>query len=157
MVLRVLRLLLPAAILATASLATTAGSATAYGTQTIAQLELSVNCDNPTPLVCSEFGGTGGFWIWTAINSPGTEADFAGAGCGHTVGGGGGAGAGGAQGDAFWAPDTTQRGFFTDPKGNYYDVLYPVGPGFAFQYPATQGTYSAHPAPGVAIQLTVAP
>jgi hypothetical protein len=159
----VFRLLIPAAILVMASLSTTATTAGAYGANEVAQLELSVNCDNPNYFLCSPAGvGTGGFWLWTALNSDGT-ADFSGAGCGHVVGGiggRGGAGAGSIKGNASWSGPSSSSapgvfGLITDPNGNYYTVVYPgVGPIF---YPATQGHYAFQPAPGVTIQLTVAP
>jgi hypothetical protein len=162
----VFRLLIPAAILGMASLSTTATTAGAYGANEVAQLELSVNCDNPNFSLCAPppaGGGTGGFWLWTALNSDGT-ADFSGAGCGHVVGGiggPGGAGAGSIKGSGSWTgpfPSSAPGvlGLITDPNGNYYTVVYPHG-GPTISYPATQGHYAFHPAPGVTIQLTVAP
>jgi hypothetical protein len=159
---RVLRAALVAAILAIASLGVTTSGVAAYGKadQPLAQIEFSGNCDNPTFFLCAQVVGTGGLWVWTEVDTGGT-ADFTGASCGHVVGGiggPGGAGAGPFKGTATWYESSTIPGnafaFATDPGGNYYIVTYP---GNVFAYPVTQGTYSVHPVPGVAIQLTVAP
>src|SRR4029079_2964431 len=71
------------------------GKALAYGPGAVAQLEVSGNCTNVT-FCNANFGGTGGLWIWAALQSDHT-ADATFAGCGHTVGGGG-PGSGGGRG-----------------------------------------------------------
>jgi hypothetical protein len=79
------------------------GKALAYGKGTVAQVEISGNCTNNS--WCTQnFGGTGGFWLWAALNPNGT-VDATEAGCGHTVGGvggPGGAGGGGGPIDGSW-------------------------------------------------------
>jgi hypothetical protein len=45
--------------------------------------------------------------------------------------------------------------FFVDPNNLYYNVVIPDGVPFSF--PQTQGHYSLMPAPGVALQLQIAP
>lgn len=81
----------------------------------------------------------------------------AGAGCGHVRGVGGGAGP--ITGDVTWWWSQTPEAFPAvpgplDPKG-YYNVNLPGGPAIAFN--VSVGHYSAHPAPGVALELQVAP
>jgi hypothetical protein len=80
------------------------GKAFAYGKGTVAQVEVSGNCTNAS--WCSaNFGGTGGFWLWAALN-PDNTVDATEAGCGHTVGGvggPGGAGGGGGPIDGTWS------------------------------------------------------
>jgi hypothetical protein len=98
-------LLLVALVVALSAAAGALGSgrALAYGRGTVAQVEISGNCTNNS--WCTQnFGGTGGFWLWAALNPDGT-VDATEAGCGHTVGGiggPGGAGGGGGPVDGNW-------------------------------------------------------
>ena len=89
-----------------------AGTATAApsvppGGDALYQVEISGNCTNNS--WCTQnFGGTGGFWLWAALNPDGT-VDATEAGCGHTVGGvggPGGAGGGGGPVDGSWKIDS---------------------------------------------------
>ena len=81
------------------------GSALAYGPGSVAQIEMSGNCDNAT-WCNANFGGTGGLWIWASLNNdPGHTVDYTFNGCGHSVGnvgprgfGPGGSGGGGPRG-----------------------------------------------------------
>jgi len=81
------------------------GRALAYGPGEVAQVEMSGNCNNAT-WCNANFGGTGGVWIWAALNNdPGHTVDFTFDGCGHSVGnvgprgfGPGGSGGGGPRG-----------------------------------------------------------
>ncbi len=165
---KLLRLLISASVMVAASVVASTSSAAAYGAadHPLAQLELSANCDNPGFVLCAPPPagvGTGGIWLWIEVDSNGT-ADFAGAGCGHTVGGisgPGGAGAESLRGGTTWTYATSaqaqQSGAFLfgiDPSDRYYLVKF--GPGF-FAFPTTQGHYSFQPVPGVTIQLQVAP
>jgi len=165
---KILKPLIPASLLVVASVAASTNGAAAYGAadHPLAQLELSANCDNPNFVLCAPPPagvGTGGIWLWIEIDANGT-ADFAGAGCGHTVGGIGGPGGAGAEsikGATTWTFATgaqaQQAGAFLfgiDPSDKYYLVKF--GPGF-FAFPTTQGHYSFRPVPGVTIQLQVAP
>lgn len=145
-----------------------AGKTLAYGKadQPLAQLEFSGNCDNPTFQLCQPYPdgvGTGGIWLWVEVDANNT-ADFSGAGCGHTVGGiggPGGAGAGSIKGSGTWyyssgenlPPNAFPVG--VDPTDWYYVVT--LDPEDVFAFPVTQGHYSWHPAPGVALEAQVAP
>lgn len=143
-----------------------AGQAFAYGKadQPLAQIEFSGNCTNPDFPLCApppDGVGTGGIWFWIEIDANGT-GDVAGAGCGHTVGGVGGPGGAGAEsirGDINWSYSTGVPdgafGFATDPTNTYYLVT--LDPQDVFAFPVTPGHYSWHPAPGVALELTIAP
>jgi hypothetical protein len=74
-------------MLAVAVVALLAPAASAYGRLAVYQIGISMNCNNPKPGVCDQFGGTGGFWGWAEFDSDNTgDAEFT--GCGHTVGGG---------------------------------------------------------------------
>jgi len=157
---RILRVLLPAAVLVAASIASSSNVASAYGAadQPLAQLEFSGNCNNPSYSLCQRVG-LGGIWIWIEIDA-GSEGDIAGAGCGHVRGVGGGAGP--IRGDITWsytdvagavAVDAFVLGI--DPHDQYY--LIPLGPGEVFAFPTTVGHYSFHPAPAVALETQVAP
>ena len=150
-------------------LALPAAEALAYGKadQPLAQLEFSANCDNPNFPPCAPppaGGGTGGIWLWVEVDAVNNSVDFAGAGCFHTVGGiggPGGAGAGPIRGTGTWTYGTLETlpanafPVAIDPNDQYYVVT--LDPQDIFAFPVTQGHYSAHPAPGVSVQTTVAP
>jgi hypothetical protein len=97
------------------------GKALAYGPGAVAQVEVSGNCTNVT-FCNTNFGGTGGLWIWAALQSDHT-ADATFAGCGHTVGGGGpgSAGGGGGPQDGTW---TTASNLF---EAAFTDGAFPLG------------------------------
>jgi len=148
------------AMLAAAGVVGGASGASAYGAadHPLAQIEFSGNCNNPDFPLCQPPPagfGLGGIWLWIEIDANGT-GDVAGAGCGHVRGVGGGAGS--ISGDITWFKATLPPGpglFAIDPTNTYYVVV--LGPGEVFPFPVTQGHYSFMPAPGVAIQLQVAP
>ncbi len=157
---RIVRLVLLAGLLAIASLGLTTTGVAAYGHADgpLAQIEFSANCNNPGFLLCQQVG-LGGIWLWIEIDSDtgvlhdGGDADVAGAGCGHAPGVGGSAES--IRGEFEWTWSQFPQGFpgaflALDPNG-YYNVA------FGFSFPVTVGHYSLHPAPGVAIELTVAP
>jgi hypothetical protein len=81
------------------------GNALAYGPRSVAQVEISGNCNNPS-WCNANFGGTGGLWIWASLNNDVSHSvDFTFNGCGHSVGnvgprgfGSGGSGGGGPRG-----------------------------------------------------------
>ena len=159
---RPLRTLLAAGLLGFALIGATAGGALAYGRADgpLAQIEFSANCNNPDFELCQQVG-LGGIWLWIEIDSAqGQTADIAGAGCGHIKGVGGGADS--IRGEIDWewtaTPQGLPGGFLPpDPAGYYTIVLQgPDGPE-PFSFPVTVGHYSLHPAPGVAIELQVAP
>jgi len=155
-----LRVLLAACALAAVAVAGTTGGVAAYGRadQPLAQLEFSGNCNNPSFPLCfpAPAGfGLGGVWFWIEIDAGGT-GDIAGAGCGHDRAGSGGAGS--IRGEIDWWGSTGPQGaaFFTDPNNLYYNVdLGDGGPPLSF--PQTVGHYSFTPAPGVSLQMQVAP
>jgi hypothetical protein len=155
---KLFRLTVLTAVLAIATLGLSVPNASAYGhaDQPLAQIEFSANCNNPDFPLCfappAGFG-LGGIWLWIEIDATG-DGDVAGAGCGHIRGVGGGAGP--ITGEVTWWYSATPAGeaIFTDPNGSYYNV--DLG-GEVLSFPVTQGHYSAHPAPGVAIELQVAP
>jgi hypothetical protein len=158
---RLLRILVPAMLLMGAGTASSVTGAAAYGSQDqpLAQIELSANCNNPSYPLCAPPPagvGLGGIWLWIEIDSNNT-GDVAGAGCGHVRGVGGGAGS--ISGDITWTRSTGVPpgafAFGTDPTNTYYVV--PMGPGEVFAFPVTVGHYSFMPAPAVTIQLQVAP
>ncbi len=166
---KLLRILVPAAFLAALSVGASTAGVAAYGAadQPLAQVELSANCNNPSFPLCAPPPagvGTGGIWLWIEIDSDHT-ADFAGAGCGHTVGGiggPGGAGAGGIRGTTTWSYATSAQAqaagaffFGVDPNDEYY--LVDFGPDGLFAFPTTRGHYSFQPVPAVTIQLQIAP
>jgi hypothetical protein len=157
-----LRLLVAASLLAVATLGSTTGGVAAYGRadRPLAQIELSANCNNPGFPLCfpPEAGGfgLGGIWLWIEIDSSGA-GDLAGAGCGHIRGVGGGAGP--IRGDITWTGSVGPQGFnffAFDPNNLYYNVTLPGQPS-VFSFPQTVGHYSFKPAPGVTIQVQVAP
>ena len=157
---RVLRAALLGGLLASASLWAMAPAVAAYGRadHPLAQIEFSANCNNPGFGLCQQVG-LGGIWFWVEIDAANT-GDIAGAGCGHIRGVGGEAGS--IRGDINWwwsaGPQGIPAVFFAFDKNGYYNFVLagPDGPE-TFSFPVTQGHYSAHPAPGVAIELTVAP
>lgn len=129
---------------------------------TLAQVELSANCDNAA--LCGFVGGTGGIWFWTSIEANNT-GDLSGASCGHTVGGiggPGGAGSGSIQETIAWtyttleaAPQTANFFGTTDATDSYYLIS---GPGIGqWVVPTVTGHYSVKLAVGIQIQITVAP
>lgn len=149
--------------------AVSASAAFAYGRadSPLAQVEVSANCDNPSFWLCAPFPegvGTGGIWYWVELDADGS-GDLSGAACGHTVGGvggPGGAGAGSIKGTASWTYSTLETApqgviFFgtTDPHDNYYLVT--ITDGSQWLIPVTTGHYGTKLAPGVQIQITVAP
>jgi hypothetical protein len=156
-IVKLLRLLIPAALLVAASIGASSSSAAAYGSadQPLAQIELSANCNNPDFALCQQVG-LGGIWLWIEIDAGGS-GDIAGAGCGHVRGGGGGAGS--IRGDITWTRSTgVPQGAFAfgrDPTNTYYVIT--LGPGETFAFPVTVGHYSFNPVPSVTIQLQVAP
>lgn len=159
---RIVRVALIAGLLVVASMGFGASGAAAYGhaDQPLAQIELSLNCNNPDFPGCQPppVGfGLGGVWLWIEIDANGT-ADVAGSVCGHTLGGGGGGGARSIRGEFEWSFSPTPVGgvLFLDPNGYYVVDLEPALES-ALSLPITRGHYSAHPLPGVAIELQVAP
>jgi hypothetical protein len=154
------RVLLASCALVIVALGATTGGAAAYGRADgpLAQIEFSGNCNNPDIPLCfpppSGFG-LGGIWFWIEIDAGGT-GDIAGAGCGHDRAGSGGAGP--IRGEITWWGSVGPQGaaFFVDPNNRYYNVdLGDGGPPLSF--PQTVGHYSFHPAPGVALELQIAP
>jgi hypothetical protein len=158
---RSIRLLLAAGLLTAASLGAAAPGVAAYGQadQPLAQIEFSANCNNPASPICSpETGfGLGGIWLWIEIDAGGT-ADIAGSACGHDRAGSGGAFS--IRGEFAWSWSASPQGFPAtfvapaDPNDGYYNIAF--GPD-VLSFPASHGHYSAHPAPGVALELQVAP
>jgi hypothetical protein len=154
----VIRASLLAGLLAAAGVIVSATPVAAYGRaeHPLAQIEFSGNCNNPDFFLCAPPPagfGLGGIWFWIEIDAGGT-GDIAGAGCGHDRAGSGGAGS--IRGEITWRYSDHPVGpsFFTDPNGLYYIVDFGDGP---FTFPTTQGHYSFHPAPGVAIENQIAP
>lgn len=153
-----------AAILITGAIAPRA--VLASGTTTLAQVTVAANCDNPGYPLCAPSPngvGTGGIWYWAEIDAGGA-GDLSGAACGHTVGGvggRGGAGAGSIKGPITWtystaeaAPGAINFGEI-DPHDSYYLVT--ITDGSTWLIPTTTGHYGVKLAPGVQIQITVAP
>lgn len=171
----------------TGSLATTSGAlAYGAQDQPVAQVEISGNCDNPSFSFCSNVVGVGGIWAWAALDSvpssavPGwNEMDATVADCGHTPGGGspGSAGAsGGPDSIGVWQEFSTlnaaeaatggaaQPLLLLSGQNPYTGPVYVLdffpgsGPNdFEAVVPVAQGHYSAQPAPGVSLQIQVAP
>jgi hypothetical protein len=155
--------------------------------QPVAEVEISANCDNPTFFFCSNVVGLGGVWAWAELdNVPSTtvsgwnQIDGTIAECGHTQGGGGpgSAGAGGGRDPiGVWQqfPSLTAAEIATSGAAEpllllggganpYTGAVYVLdffpgsGPGdFMPVVPVAQGHYSAQPAPGVNLQIQVAP
>lgn len=155
------------AIAAVALVALPSSSAFAYGRadQPLAQVEVSANCNNAGfPLCAPDSVGTGGIWYWVELDANYT-GDLAGAACGHTIGGvkgPGGAGAISINGPVSWSyssledapPDVNFFGAF-DPNDEYYLVT--ITDGSQWLFPVTTGHYGTNLAPGVQLQITVAP
>jgi hypothetical protein len=142
------------------ALGATTGGVAAYGKadQPLAQIEFSGNCNNPSFPLCAPPPagfGLGGIWVWIEIDANGT-GDIAGAGCGHDRAGSGGAGS--IRGEITWWGSVGPQGeaFAVDPNNRYYNVSLGDG-GPPLSFPQTVGHYSFMPAPGVAVQLQVAP
>jgi hypothetical protein len=139
-----------------------AGGAAAYGGKSVAQIEVSGNCNNATWCNQNPVGqpfGTGGFWIWASLNNDQdhtVDATFA--GCGHTVGGGGpqSAGAGGGPADGNWSVASNlyeaavtdgafplgiavEQNGDVDPSAPYYVIDLQ---GFVFAVPEQVGHYN---------------
>jgi hypothetical protein len=157
---KIIRVALIAGLLAVASMGFSTGGVAAYGhaDQPLAQIELSLNCNNPDFPGCQPppVGfGLGGVWLWIEIDANGT-ADVAGSVCGHVRGEGGGAHS--IRGEFDWSFSPTPVGgiLFADPN-RYYVVDFGPVLGSKLSLPVTQGHYSSHPLPGVAIELQVAP
>jgi hypothetical protein len=139
-----LRLLIALSGVCTAGLVVGAPSASAsYGPLAEYQIAFSQNCNN------ASFCGNhlGGSWGWAVLNTDGT-GDLQITFCGHSPGQGGGAGH--EDVDIFAWSENTKKGVFridaaSDPEfvGNT-----PI--------PSEPGHYSLHPAPGVAMEITVA-
>jgi hypothetical protein len=157
---RIIRVALIAGLMAVASMGFGASGVAAYGhaEQPLAQIELSLNCNNPDFPGCQPppVGfGMGGVWLWIEIDANGT-ADVAGSVCGHDRHGNGGAAS--IRGEFEWSFSSTPVGgvLFLDPNG-YYVVDFGPVLGSTLSLPVTRGHYSSHPLPGVAIELQVAP
>jgi hypothetical protein len=155
-----IRAVVMAGLLAIAALGVTTGVAAAYGRseQPLAQIEFSGNCNNPDFPLCApppNGFGLGGIWLWIEIDAGGT-GDVAGAGCGHDRAGTGGASP--IRGEITWWGSVGPQGeaFAVDPNNRYYNVSLGDG-GPPLSFPQTVGHYSFVPAPGVALQLQVAP
>jgi hypothetical protein len=155
-----LRVLFAAGALAAVTLGGTTGGVAGYGRadHPLAQIEFSANCNNPSFPLCApppNGFGLGGVWFWIEIDAGGT-GDIAGAGCGHDRAGSGGAGP--IRGEITWWPSDGPQGeaFVLDPNNHYYNVVLGGG-GPPLSFPRTVGHYSFAPAPGVTIQLQVAP
>jgi len=168
-------LLLAALVAAAALMGGLASSAGAYGGgagHEMWQIGISMNCTNPTPGFCDDFGGTSGFWGWGEFDRAGTltwgDADLT--GCGHTVGGiggPGGAGAGhtaidihswyiGANGDFWVTGETDTSTGYGPPQTQVFDpenqdTGVPAAPG---HYNTTQ--LFGFTAPGLSFQIQVA-
>ena len=158
---RVIRIVMVAALLALAVLTSSSSGVLAYGHADLplAQIAVSANCNNPDFPLCAPPPagfGLGGIWLWIEIDSGGS-GDVAGAGCGHIRGVGGGADP--IRGDITWWSSTGPQGFnffAIDPNNLYYNVSLGNG-GPPFSFPQTQGHYSFKPAPGVSVQVQIAP
>jgi len=128
---------------------------------------VSANCDNPSFPLCAPVPngvGLGGIWFWVEIDANGS-GDLSGAAAGHTVGGGGpgSAGGGSIKTTAEWSYTTAEAAppgainfGAIDPGDNYYLVNINDG-GPPWLIPVTTGHYGTHLAPGVQIQINVAP
>jgi hypothetical protein len=156
--LRFLRVVLLAGALAIPTLAVGSGSVLAYGKadQPLAQVEVSANCNNPSYPLCANVVGTGGIWVWIEVDANGM-ADVAGAACEHTVGGPRG-GAFPIRAEVPWTYASgsdfpPQAVFAVDPSDSYYAIPAVLD----FPIPVTPGHYSFRPAPGVSLQIQVAP
>lgn len=156
-----------AIILVATGFAFQVSTALAYGAadQPLAQIESSINCNDPDNAFCE--GDAGGGWFWFEIDANGT-GDIAGAFCGHTVGGvdePGGTGAIPVRQEISWKYSNLSDGvaggaefFAEDPNDSYYLIIIEVGGEVEKAlFPTTIGHYSYHPAPGIVSELQVAP
>jgi hypothetical protein len=129
----------------TALLASASVASASYGRLAKYQITFSQNCDNPAFCLGGQ-GGLGGTWGWAVLNSDGTS-DLQITFCGHAPGQGGGAGHEAVDINA-WSIDSANGVFFfnstSDPS---FEGDTPI--------PAAPGHYSMHPAPGVAMEITV--
>jgi hypothetical protein len=108
------------------------------------QVEISLNCTNPTA-PCKDVFGLGGVWGWIAL-MPGGTGNAQIADCGHSTGPvHTGAGAGHISYDPHWSivtssspPDPTSP---VDPNGEYI-IIDGGTDGPSFVVPATYGHYS---------------
>ena len=116
-----------------------------YGPLAVYQIAFSQNCNNASFCLGGQ-GGLGGTWGWAALNSDGTgdlEVTF----CGHAPGQGGGAGH--EHVDVFAWSIAKHKGVFRFDAASDPSFVGPT------PIPATPGHYNMHPAPGVAIEITV--
>ena len=117
-----------------------------YGNNAVYQITLSQNCNNPAYCLGGQ-GGLGGDWGWAVLNSDGTgelQVTF----CFHQPGKGGGAG---HEDVDFYAWHISKKlGVFVIDSASDPNFEGPT------PIPAAPGHYSQHPAPGVAIEITVA-
>jgi hypothetical protein len=137
--------LLITTVAAATSLAAAAPMAAAdYGSSALYQITFSQNCNNASFCLGGD-DGLGGDWGWAAFNTDHT-GDLVIAFCGHLKGFGGGAGS--ERVDLTWDYDAS--GFFVITSAS--------DPSFVGQspIPTTPGHYNMHPAPGVAIEVTLA-
>lgn len=118
----------------------------AYNNTAQFQIAFSQNCNNAAFCLGGQ-QGLGGDWGWAVLNSDGS-GDLQIAFCGHLPGVGGGAGHEAV--DVFgWHVDTANGVFFIDSASDpNFEGDTPI--------PAAPGHYNLHPAPGVAIEITVA-
>ena len=124
--------------------------AAAAGSQGAARIEFAASCQTPDYPMCSpELFGI----RYTLTLDPGGNGTIAGSYSKHQRGGGG-AGAEPINGPIQWWASTGPNGFAVgvDPANLYYNV--DLGNG-ALSFPQTQGHYSSHPAPGVAVETNV--
>jgi len=141
----------------TVPLLATAGQAQAANDYSHAQyqIELSLNCNNPSA-PCQHIFGLGGIWGWIALMPDGTgNAQIT--NCGHAGAGGGGSGAQHFSFDPTWttfysssAPTPVTP---TDPNGLYLNIVNNIG---LPPVPATYGHYKVNWM-GATGEITVAP
>jgi hypothetical protein len=114
-----------------------------YGSNALYQITFSQNCNNASFCLGGD-GGLGGDWGWAAFNTDHTgdlEATF----CGHEPGVG--AGAGHEHVDLMWDYDASGMFVITWASDPSFEGQSPI--------PTTPGHYNLHPAPGVAIEITL--
>jgi hypothetical protein len=138
------KLLVASVLTAGAALLLAAPAAHAdYGNLAKYQITFSENCNNASLCLAGE-EGLGGDWGWAVLNTDGT-GDLQITFCGHQPGVGGGAG---HEAVDIYAWHIADGVFFIDSAS---DPNF-VGP---TPIPGAPGHYSQHPAPGVAIEITV--
>ncbi len=126
------------------------GVAVASGNGATARIEFAASCQNPTFPTCSpELFGI----RYTVTLDAGGSGTIAGSYSKHQRGSSG-AGGDPINGPISWWASTGPDGLAVgvDPSNLYYNV--DLGNG-ALSFPQTQGHYSSHPAPGVAVETTV--